>query len=132
MATRGARMSPSHVEALNRIDVEFYGIREVLDAWRVYFDHLNPNPPFVPPNPLQPASNIQQWVDKGQDLFTDLLSKMAKELNYSFDPVVLKKGGYFPIGHGDIDQDQQAIRRSARDILEGKQPLRVLSAKRTR
>ena len=27
MATRGARLSPMHVEALNRIDIEFYGIK---------------------------------------------------------------------------------------------------------
>jgi uncharacterized protein DUF6680 len=125
MATRGARLSPTHVEALNRIDVEFYGIREVLDAWRVYFDHLNPNPRFGPPNPAQPDSNILQWGDKGQDLFTELLSKMAKELNYAFDPVVLKKGGYFPQLHTDIEQDLHAIRKSARELLEGSQTLKV-------
>jgi hypothetical protein len=116
MATRGARMSPSHVEALNRIDVEFYGIRDVMDAWRIYFDHLNTN---------QTPSNTQQWADRGTDLFTDLLSKMAAELNYRFDPVVLKKGGYFPQGHTNIEEDQQAIRKSAREILEGRQTLKV-------
>ena len=115
MATRGARLSPVHVEALNRIDVEFYGIREVQDAWRVYFDHLNPTQPTSHP----------QWGEKGAELFADLLTKMAAALHYHFDPVVLKKGGYFPQGHSDIDLDQQAIRKSARDLLEGRQTLKV-------
>jgi hypothetical protein len=44
MATRGARLSPEHVRALNMIDLTFYGKgvsrrtkmeQNVLDAWRV-------------------------------------------------------------------------------------------------
>lgn len=129
MATRGARLAPSHIEALNRIDIEFYGIRipiigrytsriekDVLEAWRVYLDHLC--------TPYQP-SDLSRWADKGTDFFTTLLSKMATALDYQFDPVVLKKGVYSPLGHGEIEEDQQAIRKSLRNIFEGKQPLKV-------
>ena len=53
MTTRGARVSPDHVRALNMIDTVFdggtlFGIRRVkksdkavLDAWHQYLDHLN-------------------------------------------------------------------------------------------
>lgn len=53
MATRRARLSPDHVQALNMIDLAFYGRRDagthrptrteiaVTDAWHVYLDHLS-------------------------------------------------------------------------------------------
>jgi uncharacterized protein DUF6680 len=48
MATRAARLTPDHVQALNLIDVEFYSKRKkykrVLDAWKAYHDHLGENP----------------------------------------------------------------------------------------
>ena len=53
------------------------------------------------------------------------MGKMATALRYHFDPVVLKKGGYYPQGHGDIEGDQQAIRKAARELLEGRQQLKV-------
>lgn len=44
MTTRATTMSPAHVEALNAIEVEFYATsgpdKKVLDAWRMYNDHL--------------------------------------------------------------------------------------------
>ena len=42
MATRATRISPRHVDALNAIEVEFSskGDKRVLDAWRLYLDHL--------------------------------------------------------------------------------------------
>ena len=45
MATRATGLSPKHVEALNKIDVEFYGkdkkSKDVIVAWKEYHDHLN-------------------------------------------------------------------------------------------
>ena len=45
MATRATRVAAKHVEALNRIDLEFHSKhraeREVLNRWRIYADHLN-------------------------------------------------------------------------------------------
>jgi hypothetical protein len=40
MATRLARLSPEHVHALNRIDIEFRKIKPVEEAWRDYLAHL--------------------------------------------------------------------------------------------
>lgn len=45
MATRAARVSQEHVQALNMIDFEFYGggdkERKVRDSWVEYRDHMN-------------------------------------------------------------------------------------------
>lgn len=44
MATRAYTLAPAHVEALNRIDLEFSSKRKtekaVLDVWQQYLDHL--------------------------------------------------------------------------------------------
>lgn len=43
MATRGAVLSAAHVEALNRIDLEFSTSKEctkVIETWKEYFDNL--------------------------------------------------------------------------------------------
>ena len=44
MATRGAVLSWTHVEALNRIDLEFSNkkkFEKVIKAWKEYFDNLS-------------------------------------------------------------------------------------------
>ena len=104
MATRAARVSGSHVQALNMIDIEFYGRKilsfkfpsnsekEVLGTWKIYHDQLHTK---------YEGKDLQIWIDKGDELFTDLLHKMAQSLGYDFDRVHLKRGMYSPIAHGE-------------------------------
>src|SRR5882724_8810665 len=70
MATRATQMSPIHVEALNAIEVEFYGDsdadKKVLNAWREYIDHLGECPDAA-------GHSLDRWVEKRQDLLFDLL-----------------------------------------------------------
>ena len=44
MATRAYTLSPAHVEALNRIDLEFSNDKpsekKVIEVWKQYLDHL--------------------------------------------------------------------------------------------
>jgi hypothetical protein len=121
MATRTARVSPGHVEALNMIDIVFYkqGPKEkrVVDAWRLYQDHLNDTQDH------QTSESLARWGKKGDDLFTDLLYAMAQALNYDFDKVYLKRGVYSPRAHGEEQVAQLMIRDSLVKILSGEQPL---------
>src|SRR6266700_612523 len=67
MATRAAKVSPEHVQALNMIDLEFYGRgknRRVRDAWKAYLDHLNSQ---------YDKDNFSIWDIKREELFIDLL-----------------------------------------------------------
>ena len=43
MATRKVGISPDHVNAINLIEVDYYGCRKVEAAWSEYKDHLNDN-----------------------------------------------------------------------------------------
>lgn len=128
MATRAARVSADHVQALNRIDLEFYGRltfgfkfqfakeKGVVEAWRTYQDHLNQQ--FN-------KENATAWITRGDDLFTELLYKIANALGFDFDRVQLKRGIYYPRAHDENEIAQLAIRDSLVKILTGTESLRM-------
>ena len=111
MATRAASLASSHVEALNAIPIEFYGSKrahkDVVDQWRLYLDHLNSRPVDA------------AWVDKKQDLFVELLWKLGVALGYSFTKLELKKEVYSPVGHADLEHEQEIIRKGMTAIFKG-------------
>jgi hypothetical protein len=115
MLTRGTRLSQRHVEALNAIDVEYYGDDKISEAWKIYFDH------FCQANPQQRRSEAELavWSQKGDDLLNDLLYAMAQALGYRFDEVAIKRNVYTPIAHGQLEDDLNAIRKGFVEVLSG-------------
>ena len=118
MATRAYALSPVHVEALNRIDLEFKvnisGEREVIETWRQYLDLLgNRQMPF------------EQWDLRRVDLLVDMLYHMGHALGYKFDKIQIKNGTYSPVAHGRIEAENDAIRQGVLDILQGKRELPI-------
>lgn len=132
MATRAARTSPAHVEALNRIDLEFRGStfrregpsadinRAVRDAWKVYRDHLN-----TPPSDALDPSSWPIWTKQGDELFAELLYQMGHSLGYDFDKVELKKGVYWPQAYGDEEFYQRVAREWTMDVIRGKKAIPI-------
>lgn len=122
MATRATRLAPEHVNALNRIDIDFGGHsrrqsakeREVINSWRLYADQLNL---ALPENP-EPAQ-LEVWLQRGDDLFIELLFAMSEALGYSFDRVQLRRAVYRPRGHTLIELRQDIIQRGLADIFSG-------------
>jgi len=126
MATRAARVSTEHVQALNMIDIEFYGFKifglrlqskkekKVIETWRIYHDHLHQQ--FEP-------ETLSAWADKGYELFTNVLHAMSIALGYDFDVVQLKRGIYSPRAHGEQENAQIMIRDSLLKILSGEKAL---------
>jgi len=112
MAKRDKGQSTYHVEALNRIDLEFSpkkaADREVLDAWKAYLDFLSDKE--FPPD---------QWPIRRIDLLVELLHKMARGLRYEFDKTSIKNSSYTPNGHQQLEDDQTVIRQGVRKLLEG-------------
>jgi hypothetical protein len=129
MATRAARISVDHVQALNMIDIEFYGRRVlgsqrqsraekgVTNAWRNYGDHLN-TPSATEQLPL--------WEVEGYKLFITLLYEMSKALGYAFDESQLRRNLYSPQGHAQLEKQAAAIRKGAEELLSGEKPLSVI------
>ena len=127
MATRAITTSPAHVEALNRIDIEFYSkknkYKKVLDAWKIYHDHLCNYSKEVDEN----ENDLKIWSNKNPELLTKLLYEMSQALGYDFDEVTIKRGHYFPRGLEDLHGDQFIIRKGLADIFSGKTLFPVLT-----
>ena len=116
MATRAYTISWDHVVALNRIDLEFdkdnMKEKAVIEAWKAYLDLLGDKE--MPP---------EQWAVKRIDLLVELLHKMAQVLDYDFDKTHIKNSSYSPMAHGNIEEEQKAIRTGLIEVLEGKRPI---------
>jgi hypothetical protein len=128
MATRAARVSAEHVRALNMIDLVFYGERvfgmqrrsaseqQILDAWREYHDHLNTK---------ADDGQLPLWAAKGDELFTNLLFAISKDVGYKFDRVQLKRGAYSPVAHEELEAQQAELRHAALSLITGKHALKM-------
>lgn len=116
MATRAYTVSWSHVEALNRIDLEFDSKkpkeRKVIDAWKACLDLLGDR--AIPSN---------EWGVRRIDLLVALLYEMAKVLKYDFDKTHIKNSSYSPVAHGNAEDQRQALSRKLLEVLDGNRPI---------
>lgn len=124
MATRGSSLSFVHVEALNRIDLEFSGnkkYQKVIAAWKEYFDNLN-----------QKARDDEQlivWSARNEELLANLLYEMGLSLGYAFDKVLIKRNIYSPVGHAKVERENELIRHGLLEILNSERafPMTIIS-----
>ena len=87
MATRQLAISREHVNALNLIEVDFYGCQSVQKEWLIYKAHL-----------FGGGTEDDAWREKKERLLANLLCEMAKTLRYKIPAMEIFKGGYAPKG----------------------------------
>jgi hypothetical protein len=109
MATRAAVLSVSHVEALNAVPIDFYGDKKVIDAWEEYFEHLTNAP-----------SDNPAWGPKRIDLLIELLVLIGSRVGYDFNVAQMHRI-YFPKALGELDEEQNFIRKSVVALFTGHQ-----------
>lgn len=102
------------------IDLAFYGgwwrrksEATVLTAWKEYLDHLG----------NKPINEV--WAAKSEELFTNLLSAIARDLRFSFDRVQLSKGAYSPVAHGHIEEELNLLRTLTIKLLSGETNIKM-------
>src|ERR1700743_516661 len=120
MATRGTRLSIEHVNALNQIDLEFYGnkkFQKVVNAWKEYLDQL-----YVK---FEGDEEFKRWNDKAEELLANLLFEMGTSLGYIFDKVAIKRNAYSPIGHAKFENENQQIRNLLIKVLDGENSIKT-------
>lgn len=129
MATRATPLAPLHVEALNRIDIDFYEDKKVKEAWKALLDNFEHYP--TDPKAVNFSIQLAASTDKSKELLTDLLYVMACSLGYNYDKVRLKRDTYYPKGHGDLETENYQMRQSFLKILAGEAsfPVRVVEPK---
>ncbi len=118
MATRGSRLSPRHVEALNTIELLFDpkndADKKVLDVWKEYLDSLNNTPPDASAQPVHFANR--------DELFYTLLHEMGKCVGeFSFDKVAIRRNSYMPVAMGELEDDLLTIRKALAKVFTNKQ-----------
>lgn len=114
MATRGSVLSQAHVEALNRIDLEFSDdkkYQKVIEAWKEYFDNLGKG--------FDGDEKYTIWNARNEELLANLLYEMGQSLGYRFDKVLIKRNIYSPIGHAKAERENEEIRDGLLKILKG-------------
>lgn len=138
MATRARTLDPSHVEALNMIDLEFAGEKGVTNAWKEYLDHLGATP--QQPTIKGKTKAVRQsekseydavmatWSSQKDTYLTNLLFVMGKALNYNFDKTHIKRAIYSPKGHEDYENEQRNLRLLMIALLAGEIPLKIEDA----
>ena len=114
MISRRTSLSIERVQALNMIEIEFYGAAKVQSAHRDLMRHINT------PSPL-PAN----WEEHLRTLYTRLLTEMGATLGYNFQQLDVLEGGYYPQGSANIELEQQEVRRGLIAVLSGHRPLPI-------
>jgi hypothetical protein len=124
MATRGSRLSMEHVQALNMINLAFYGSRVfgvrrqteseklVCDAWQQYLDNLG-------------VDTAHADAQSRDTLFVTLLMKIADDVGLSFDRIQIGKNVYSPMGHIEDGNQQTALRKGMIEVLAGRVPIKM-------
>ncbi len=126
IATYTTRVSPDHVQALNMINIEFYGNESVLGSWRLYQQHLTT--PDIQANNTsisieEREKAAQQWLETGNNLFINLLVDMSNEVGFPFDKPTLSKGVYYPIAQEKIEIENKILREGLLKIICNGEPL---------
>jgi hypothetical protein len=119
MTTRATPMSPAHIEALNSIEVEFYAEsgpdKKVLDAWRLYVNHVN--------TPI--GQDVNGWTLLKTNRLISLLLEMSKSLKFEMDEAAIRTNIYHPVGFVQIEEEQHALRKAALQTFSGERPLQT-------
>ena len=108
MATRRLGISAEHVNALNLVEVDFYGCRKVQEEWKAYKDHL-----------FAGGAEDEAWQEKKERLLATLLYQMAKKLHFNIPALEIFKGGYAPKGWLHLDLRRLAALEYVYDLAQG-------------
>lgn len=117
MRTRKERLAYDHVGAINLVELEFYGIAQVIKAYSNYIDHLYKEAP-------QPGKDSQFHKDRDV-LFASLLKTMGEHLGYKFDKMDLERLSYSPVGWENDNRLNRNNQLLLNEILSGRRVLPI-------
>jgi hypothetical protein len=117
MQTRGLRIDPTHVAALNTVEIEFYGESQVVAAYKSYIEHLSA--------PMPTVDEQVRFFEQRTDLFMNLLHKMGTALKYRFDKRDLERLSYVPQGWDAQNTLQQDNARKLNQLLSNERALPI-------
>ena len=117
MQTRGVRLDPVHVSALNIVEIEFYKDGRVRQAFQSYIQHLS--------SPMPEVREQERYFEQRSDLFMNLLFEVGSSVGLAFDKRDLERLSYVPQGW---DSDQSMQRKNAEmlgQLLSGQRAIPI-------
>src|SRR5262249_6112697 len=126
MATRRTAISQEHVAAINLIEVEYHGVKPVIEAWSNYLTHLN----SAYSGPGATADQLKRWEERRAELLSLLLVKIAEHLGMSKGELEVLHGGYAPQGWLDRENRITQVQDYVVRLSEGRAvvPIAVATA----
>lgn len=122
MSTRGAKLKPEHVAAINHIEFAFprKTCPTIEDARSLYRKQLR-NPNSMSEDPAV----REAWNSKANDLFGELLYLMAVELKIPFTKSDITEESYYPDAHLFSDLELREIRNLTLQVLRDGRPINI-------
>lgn len=122
MSTRGAKLRPEHVSAINHIEFAFprNACPAIEDARSLYRKQLR--------NPSSLSEDLavrEAWNSKANDLFGDLLYLMAVELKIPFTKSDITEESYHPDAHLFSELELREIRNLTLQVLKDGRPINI-------
>ena len=118
MTTRSARLDPNHIQALNHIVFSFSANKEIIDAWGLYFSHLNTDQGLT-------QDSQQRWHEKSNSHLAELLYLMSKDLNISFSKTFITQPSYYPSGYVETEAEQKQLRKLLLELLKNERSVNM-------
>ena len=122
MSTRGAKLRPEHVAAINHIEFAFPRKQcpKIDDSRALYRKHLRSEGSIDPD-----AAISRAWNSKANDLFGEMLFLMAENLKIPFTRTDITEESYHPDAHFFSEMESQEIRRLTLDVLKNGRPIHI-------
>lgn len=122
MSTRGAKLKPEHVAAINHIEFAFpkKSYPHIEDARALYRKHLR-----SPDSLAEEIAVRQAWNNKANDLFADLLYQMTVALKIPFTKSDITEESYHPDAHLFKELESQEIRNFVLQVLKDGRPINI-------
>lgn len=98
------------VDALNMIDVEFFGEQKIIDAWADLFAHYKTD---YKTEGISEAEQTRRHIEK----YATLLYEIGQSLGYKMGKTHIRDDIYRPDIHNEFDAIELQTRRLTRDTL---------------
>lgn len=136
MATRRTPTTPEHVTALNTIEVEFHGAKNVIVQYKTHIDLMPEQPRLdsertdIPDLPYEEVKRRDEKYNRRvgemrHESLAALLHAMADKLGMKMDKHDVFRGGYNPEALAILELEQTVLRRLLVDIASHRRSLPV-------
>lgn len=121
LANRRATLSKEFVDAMNLVEIEFFGNERVIGLWRRVMDKLH--------------TDVSGFKDDERDRhfeeINDLRAKMMHEiglsLGYKMEQLDILRGGYFPEGWRSLEHRNELINHFLADVALGQRAFPIVA-----